>query len=358
MSLVFPAEPLGETEPGVLAALFAERQSVHGRRDRARGRRLVGRVRVAGPATMTGRARPAPVPRRRRAPASCALSVDTDRARHGGGGRARRARGDAARVPGGVPRRHAAMRECGATAWATSSSPRISAPSPTAHAARDDRRREGATPTSRMPVTRTAEGRAVREGARDRLERSAARLVARRRSISKARTSPWRWDPATAQRVETRGSRRLMKAHDLPSHPRGHPARRGDDPRADPRARGVRAPEPRGRSDARAHPRARVRPAALLRDAAVLRRPARRRLRALLLHVLDVPRAPHALPRGPVRDAGRARTRRGQGAAGRARADRRAARMRAHGVGGARLEHVGDRILRATRRARCARTGF
>ena len=74
------------------------------------------------------------------------------------------------------------------------------------------------------------------------------------------------------------------------------------------------------------------------------------RLRALLLHLLDVSGPPEPLPRGPVRSPRGARPRRGQGAAEGARQDRRGARLRPHGVGGARLEPPRHPLLQAPRR--------
>src|SRR5712691_7742319 len=89
--------------------------------------------------------------------------------------------------------------------------------------------------------------------------------------------------------------------------------------------------------DRRADPPPRLRAAALLRDTYLPARPHAHRLRALLLHVLDVPRPAHALPRGPLRPDRGARQRSGQGAASGAREGRGATRLRPHGVDGPRL---------------------
>src|SRR5205823_1423640 len=87
----------------------------------------------------------------------------------------------------------------------------------------------------------------------------------------------------------------------------------------------------------------------LLRDADLPARRAPHRLRALLLHVLDVPRASDALPGGSLRGPRGARPRGRPGAAPRARADRGAAALRQDGVGGPRLEHALDPLLREAR---------
>ena len=103
--------------------------------------------------------------------------------------------------------------------------------------------------------------------------------------------------------------RRDRRAHDSPRH---RPRRPGDR-LADPRARRVRAAARPGGGHAGAHPAARLRRAPVFRDADLPPREGARRLRALLLHVLDVPRAPEPLPGGSLRRAGGARARGGKG---------------------------------------------
>src|SRR5262249_8911289 len=71
----------------------------------------------------------------------------------------------------------------------------------------------------------------------------------------------------------------------------------------------------------------------------------------LLLHVLDLRGPADALPRRSVRAAHRARARRRPGADARRRRHRCPPRLRAHGVGGARLEHAVDPLLPAARGA-------
>src|SRR2546430_8779118 len=131
--------------------------------------------------------------------------------------------------------------------------------------------------------------------------------------------------------------------------------RRAHDPPADPRPRRVRAARPSDGGDRRADPAARLRPAALLRDAHLPAGPHAHRPGALLLHLLDVRRPADALPRGPLRPPRGTRSRRGLGAAPSAREDRRAARLRPDGVGGARLEHALDPLLPEARRDAPAR---
>src|SRR5262249_9474506 len=67
-------------------------------------------------------------------------------------------------------------------------------------------------------------------------------------------------------------------------------------PETDPRARGIRAPGAPDGSHRQPDSPPRLRPAALLRRADLPPRPHRDRLRALLLHVLDLRRPPDALP--------------------------------------------------------------
>jgi hypothetical protein len=74
-------------------------------------------------------------------------------------------------------------------------------------------------------------------------------------------------------------------------------------------------------------------------------------LRAVLLHVLDVPGPSEPLPGGSLRAARGAGRGRREGAAARAGPHRGAARLRAHGVGGARLEPARDRLLPSPGRA-------
>src|SRR5262249_25787913 len=88
-------------------------------------------------------------------------------------------------------------------------------------------------------------------------------------------------------------------------------ARRRPDFEIDPRARGIRAPGAPDGSHGRPDSPPRLRTAALLRGANLPPRPRGDRLRALLLHVLDLRGPPDPLPRGPVRASGRARARRG-----------------------------------------------
>src|SRR5262249_61592357 len=76
--------------------------------------------------------------------------------------------------------------------------------------------------------------------------------------------------------------------------PRDATRRAGDSP-ADPWTRRIRAAGPRGGRDGEPDPASRLRPAALLRDDHLPSRPRAHWLRALLLHLLDVPGTPHAL---------------------------------------------------------------
>src|SRR5207302_3796795 len=135
-----------------------------------------------------------------------------------------------------------------------------------------------------------------------------------------------------------------------PVDPPRDAARRAGDRPADPRARRVRAPGPRDGGDHEPDPTPWIRAAPLLRDAHLPPGPHARRLRALLLHVLDLPRAPESLPGGPVRAPRGARTGRGPRAPRRAGARREAARLRADGMGGSRLEHALDQVLSEARR--------
>src|SRR5438552_2278540 len=105
----------------------------------------------------------------------------------------------------------------------------------------------------------------------------------------------------------------------------------------------------------RADPPSRLRPPALLRGARLPPGSHAHRPGTLLLHVLHVPRPADALPRGPFRPARGARQRRRPGAPPGAREDRRAARLRPDGVGGARLEHALDPLLPEARREAPAR---
>src|SRR2546430_2852287 len=137
--------------------------------------------------------------------------------------------------------------------------------------------------------------------------------------------------------------------------PPRYAARRAHDPPADPRPRRVRAARPPDGGDRRADPPSRLRPPALLRGARLPPGSHAHRPGTLLLHVLHVPRPADALPRGPFRPARGARQRRRPGAPPGAREDRRAARLRPDGVGGARLEHALDPLLPEARRDAPAR---
>src|SRR5262249_43600689 len=131
--------------------------------------------------------------------------------------------------------------------------------------------------------------------------------------------------------------------------PREATRRAGDSP-ADPWTRRIRAAGPRGGRDREPDPAPRLRPAALLRDNHLPSRAQAHRLRTLLLHLLDVPGAPDALSGGSLRASGGAGPRRRTRPPGRAGADRPGARLRAAGMGGPRLEHAFDQVLREARR--------
>src|SRR2546425_1382460 len=137
----------------------------------------------------------------------------------------------------------------------------------------------------------------------------------------------------------------------------GPPGRRRDDPCPDPWPRRLRATEQRGESQHGAAPPARLRTAALLRDADLPARSTAHRLRALLLHVLDLRGAAVTLSRGSLRRARGARSGRRPHAARCPGPDRDRARLRAHGMGGAPLEPAGDPLLRAARCSAAPRLG-
>src|SRR5438105_7105661 len=120
--------------------------------------------------------------------------------------------------------------------------------------------------------------------------------------------------------------------------------------RPHPRPRALRTARARVRHRPRRHPTPRLPPSPILRDADLPPRRPRRRPRALLLHVLDLPGAADPLPRRPLRTARGPGGRRRPRAATRAGADCAAPRLRAHGMGGARLEHAVDPLLSPARR--------
>src|SRR5438094_694268 len=178
-----------------------------------------------------------------------------------------------------------------------------------------------------------------------------------RTNVTRAGSTPWRRSTVS---IDWYGVGAPVKEIAVRPTMFGHANRAGrrrDDPCPDPWPRRLRATEPRGEGQHGAAPPARLRTAALLRDADLPARSTAHRLRALLLHVLDLRGAAVTLSRGSLRGARGARSGRWPPAAPRPGPDRDRARVRAHGMGGAPLEPAGDPILRAARRAATPRLG-